>query len=77
METKQIITPGLTVIPTGSLSIENTAFKGLIEHCRVNKLEPKHLYLYVDDGDIVAGFSIDKNTHVKLHHIHWRPVHVC
>jgi len=74
METKQIITPGLNVLPTGSLSIETNAYNGLIEHCKLCKLHPKHLYLYVNDGEIIAGFSTDISTHVKLHHSHWKPV---
>lgn len=77
METKQIITPGLKVIPTGTLSIANNAYRGLIEHCKAHKLEPKHIYLYVDDGDIMVGFSADESRHVKLHHIHWKPVYEC
>lgn len=77
METKQVITSGINVLPSGSLSIENNAYRGLIEHCKAYKLQPNNLYLYVDKGDIMVGFSMDVSKHVRLHHIHWKPVHEC
>lgn len=77
METKPIIPNDLNIIPLGNVSIAKDAYQGLIAYCQTHKLKTSDMFLYVDDGDIMAGFSADKLKHVKLDPTHWKPVHEC
>ena len=59
------------------ISIERTAYRGLMAHCAKHRLNPRKLFIYYHYGEIVAGFSNNKLLHIQIHQVHWRPVHRC